>query len=418
MDQRLIANGVPLDEFLPKKELEELKTLPHRIYKASLDDVVASQIGADRAWKSGQPTYRWVEKYRTQFWVVLYQRVIPTEVKWIKDFGVDGPLQDYTNKLREVLDDDPMISLVMSFMTMKTLQKSDTPAWFSLSEDLMCSLLATQLKGVQTSDVKVPLPGFYIEIPEKMLYLRNEYTGDHEVRTIGVVEGYLDEEGLENPPEQRGYLGRRLLLVVNCEPNENSTSVYDDHVIYLSLPMTEESNIPVDEMIADENKVLQTLNLPDESEHGGHVLGVAYTYGEIMDLIRSFVINFLLYLASPKADIKHKNDNHIKRLRKKKKRSKTIKAQIKRLLSEPSWIVGSRVVVDSGVRQSLRNEGTKLTRKAAYNVLVRGHWRRQWRGKKSPESPKGTDWSWIWIAPTVRNFDALKMIKAHEYKVK
>lgn len=429
-DSLIMGNGIPIQHLLPKDGLERLRALPHRQYKASLADVVSAQSGAENAWRRKDPVFRWVEKYRTMFWMVLFQRTVLTELQWTNDFMVVEPLERYMSELQALTQsDDIMIPIVTSFVTMKTLERSDTPAWFSLSEDLVYSLLATQLTGVQSDDIKLPLPGFYLEIPPGIMYLENPTTGSHEVRTLAVAEGYLESEaelktrsiaegyGVDIPGAPNGFQGRRLLIYATCEPNENSKSVYDDHVFYLSLPLACDKGLSVDDMIKQEDAVLHTINLPKGDELGGHILGVPHTSEEMIRLVRSFVTNFLIYFASPKADVEHKHESHMRKLRK-KKRTQKVRAQLDRLQKEPYWVVGSKVVVNAGVRQALQKSGAKGTRKAAYNVLVRGHWRRQWRGKKTPESPKGADWHWVWIEPTVRNFDAAKQIKAHEYQVK
>ncbi len=175
----------------------------------------------------------------------------------------------------------------------------------------------------------------------------------------------------------------------------------------------------------DEGKTLEELLEYDRSitgfdwrddKVGGTVAGVKRTNLELRTLIRGFVVNLLLYLATPNADVLHASEGRLRALRK-KKRTRRVRQQIKAVQDRPDWVVGTRIKVKPGVREALQHVGTGKGRAAAYNVLVRGYWRRQWRGPKTEEKPKGQEWYWRWIEPTVRNQDAKGGVLGHEYEV-
>lgn len=370
-------------------------------------------------WTRGESVYRLMNALRTQAFLRVFDERVPDvdELSWIGDF-LDPRFVLYDNfKMLNVLsqgmDSSTMLNAALAFSVSRALAKSDTPAWFELREDLAYSLFGTQLTGVRPGDVKMPFPGFYISIPAGFLTLYNEHTGEHEVRAVAVSEGYTHEKDYH--PAYN--CGRRLLLVMHCEPNEHSVDPEDDHIFYFSVPLFDETK-SVEEMVASDEEVLIEAGLGGAGRKPlGTIMGAVYDNNSIRRLLRSFVINFLLYINAPAADIEHANEGRIRKLRKGKK-TRRVKAQIERLEKEPVWVVGSRVVVSPEVKAAVREIGVRGPRKAVANVLVRGHWRRQWKGRKTPESPKGTSWYFCWIEPTVRNYDPTKKVKAHEYACK
>jgi hypothetical protein len=133
-------------------------------------------------------------------------------------------------------------------------------------------------------------------------------------------------------------------------------------------------------------------------------------------VLGSFVVIFVLYGGIPYADGVQVHAERLKTLRK-GKRTHLVKEQIARLQNDPVWVVGSRLKIDPRIRDAVRDAGTAKGRTVALNVLVRGYWRRQWTGKKTPENPKGQSWYMVHIEPVIRNYDPAKKVRAHEYEM-
>ncbi len=396
---------------LPKKSIQDLQKM--------------AQVSWDM-WKRGQPVYRAVTALRTATTVAMLDHRVPTELQWISDFfNEDSWLFEpflHINVGSAGPGNHATLNAALCFSILKALQVGDTPSWFEIKDDLAHALLATKLRGVKAEDVKLPLPGFYIELPPGLMTLLNNLTGEHEVRAIAVSEGVTAPDAINERaltyfdfPENVAY-GRRLLIMVYCEPNENSANPEDDNLLYFSLPLHDE-NMTIEEMLEHDRQVAG----PDwrDEKVGGTFAGVPRTNLEIRNVLRSFVVNFLLYISSPEADVEHKHAGRIRQLRKGKGRKSTrVRQAVARLRAEPFWVVGSRVVVDPSVRESVRHAGTSRGTQKAVNVQVMGFWRKQWRGKKTPDKPKGQEWYWKWIEPFVRNRVEGAPVLGHEYKVK
>jgi len=380
-------------------------------------------------WKRGEPVFRLVTALRTMVTLAMFEGKVPTDLQWISDF-FDPEAWFYepflgVNQINAGEDNSASLNATLAFTAMQALQVSDTPAWFELRDGLAHSLLATRLTGVRPSDVKMPLPGFYIELPPDLMYLTNNLTGRHEVRALCVAEGCPTKAAsdivasfpIDDSPfresEDVGY-GRRLLIVVFCEPNENSITPEDDNILYFSLPLYDDERT-VGELIEYDHTV--TGDDWRDDKIGGAFAGVGRTNLQLRNLLRSFVVNFLLYLNAPESDICHKHADHVSKLRK-GKTTRRVREQIKRLRRKPFWVVGSRVVVDPSIREAVRHAGTKRGPQKAVNVLVMGYWRKQWSGPKSEECPKGTKCRPKEIKPYVRNKVEGSPVFAHEYKVK
>jgi hypothetical protein len=355
---------------------------------------------------------------------------VATDLRWLTDFMDDS--DELFEAFRDALqitfeavlsgviapDGTPssniFLQAALNFTAMKALEMSDRPCWYTMSEGLVYGLLGTQLREVYPDDVRMPFPGFFVEIPSGVMTIKNDSTGEHEVRALSVCEGTPTFKDIPETYKE----GRRLLVVAYCEPNERSTDAGDDNILYMNIPLYDDSR-SIETLIAEDREIAVPGGEWFDGEDGGKFVGQQKTFGEIRQLIRSFVINFLLYLRSPEADVQHANASRITSLRKEKKGAKKHRGQIERLQKEPSWIVGSKIVLNpelrSVVRESLsRRKGKSLT----FKVLVSGFWRRQWYGKKSPEHPKGTEQRLKFIEPFVRGGNLPGAVMGHEYEVK
>lgn len=369
-------------------------------------------------WRTGKPFHRIMNTVRLVAAVRAFRGKVPTELRWISDFyDPESPWHDPFMSIFYSLNfEDVSLNASLVFGLLRSIQLSDTPSWYSVGDELAHSLLGTQLRGVYPSDIKLPMPGFFVELPPGMLHLYNNATGDHEVRVLNVADGCVIPnprvKGMDGGDDDPVGYGRRLIIVALCDANDASRSPEDDNIVYFSLPLFDDERT-IEDLLAHD-RAITGADWRDELV-GGKVLGEDRTNIELRSLIRGFVVNLLLYLGTQSADVVHASEGHLRQLRK-KKRTRTVRATIKRIEERPDWVVGSRIKLKPGVRAAVRKAGTPQGRSAAYNVLVRGHWRRQWRGKKTEEKPKGQEWYWRWIKPTVRNRDGGSIL-GHEYEV-
>jgi hypothetical protein len=389
---------------------------------------------ANNRWRSGETVYREMSLLRVLTVAKFYGDRVATDVSWLSDFiEEDDELFPQFRDAVQVGFEAVLTGLIppdgtptsniylqaaLNFTGMKALEISDRPCWYSMSEGLVYSLLGTRLREVYPDDVRLPFPGLFVEIPPGILKINNNLTGSHEVRALSICEG--------NPmfPEGSGdgfrmfESGRRILVMVYCEPNEQSIDAGDDNILYLNIPVYNPEK-SIETLLQEDREIVGEALAIQEDRDGGEFVGQPKTFGEIRQLIRSFVINFLLYLRSPEADIRHANADRITRLRKEKKGSKKHRVQIERLQKEPSWLAGSKIVLRPDLREAVRESLSRRKGKSlTFKVLVSGFWRKQWYGKKTPENPKGTEQRPKWIEPYVRGGELPGTVLGHEYEVK
>jgi|WetSurMetagenome_2_1015567.scaffolds.fasta_scaffold11132_7 hypothetical protein len=409
-----------------------MKTHVWRDVPVTQEQIKILSHACDARWRSGETVYRQMTELRVLSVAKFFGNRIATNLSWMMDFlrSDDETHERFRDAVQICfqaiadgqvpLDGTPdatiFLQAALNFIAMKALEMSDRPCWYSMSEGLAYRLIGTQLREVYPEDVRMPFPGFFIEVPPGILTIRHDVTGQHEVRAISLCEGNPTFE--EYPEPSPHEPGRRLLLIVYCEPNENSTDAGDDNVLYMNVPLYDNTQ-PIENLIARDKEVGGEDLAEYDARDGGKFVDQPKTYGEIRDLLRNFVVNFLLYLRSPEADIQHANAGRVTSLRKEKKGSKKHRAQIERLQKEPSWLVGSKIVLNPEMREAVRESLTKRKgRPLTFKVLVSGFWRRQWYGKKSPEHPKGTEQRLKFIEPFVRGGDLPGAVMGHEYEVK
>jgi hypothetical protein len=372
-----------------------------------------------KMWKRGDPVFRIMSEVRTWSCIEMYEGKVFTDITWIGDFF--DPKSALYNRFRIhnewAVQGHPgtnsELQAALCFTIFKTLEKSDSPSWFRLSDGLTWKLITTELKGVYPEDIRLPLPGFYIELPKGILTLFNNLTGEHEVRAVAVCEGapHENERLLNvNVDVANGY-GRRLLIVAHCEPNENSTDPGDDNVMYLSLPLYDTGKKIGDLIERDYSTVKEHGGDWRDAKFGGYFAGQKKTNLELRRLLQQFVMNVLLYMNSAQADIRHVNQDQIRALKKEKKGRKKHKKLIQKLKANNTWLVGTNVVFDPRVKQAAQSS-TGTGSKLRFKSLVRGHWRAQAHGKGRKLRKL------IWIEPHIRGGDLPGKVLGHNYEVK
>lgn len=389
----------------------EVQPLTHKELAALMERAV-------RTWKRRQPVVRETIAMRSWGYLGALDGKIATDLMWISDFfDPESPLyepfeREFAANARLIPGTDENLHAALAFLTLKTLQKSDTPCWFQVSEGLAWNLATTDLKGVYPEDVRMPHEGFYIELPEGMLTLTNNITGEHTVRALGLAEGCpAHNPRVEVPTDVAHGYGRRLLLVAFCEPNEESLDPTDDNVMYLSLPLFDDSR-EVDAMLAQDAAAIEATGGDWRDEKmGGSFAGVRRSNKELRGIFQRLALNVLLYMNSEEAEVEHAHAQKIRRLKQEKKGAKKYKAQIAKLKAEPTFLVGTSVKLDPRVKRAAAEETGRKGRTVRVKSLVRGHWRNQAHG------PGRTLRRKMWIRPHVRGEKAVGRVLGHNYEM-
>lgn len=373
---------------------------------------------ADRQWRKGHDVGRLMATIRSWGCLGAFDGKVFTDLSWMSDFfDPESPLYEpfretcATTNLMPGTNEE--LNAALAFAVMQTLQDSDTPSFFRLSEGLTWKLLSTELKGVYPDDIRLPMQGFYVEVPKGVMYLLNNLTGWHPLQSLCIVEGnpVKNPRVSVNVDLEYGY-GRRLLILAHCAANENSSDPGDDNVMYFSLPLFD-SERSIEDMMKQDFQVVQERGGDWRDEKvGGTFMGHKKTNLELRNLLRQFVINVLLYMNSPNADIQHVHQDRIRALQRQKKGRKKNAKQIQKLKSEKVWLVGTKVQFDPRIRQLAEGGKKGGGQKLRYKSLVRGHWRRQAYG------PKWSLRKLRWIEPHVRGGDLPGQVLGHEYEVK
>jgi len=303
---------------------------------------------------------------------------------------------------------------ISAWVASKLLEIGDTPNWFCPTDALTHMLLATDLRGAVIGDLRLPYESFYVEVPSDVMYIYDPTTYWHEVSAITVTRGEITEETLNkarelgDPTADRAPLGPRLLIETFAEPNQNSTSPWDDAWGFRSYRVGDpaQSLDSVCEMSSDR----QELGGRPACKIGNKEL----SHAEFRSVLLRFVFNLCIYMSSAEASIRHVHEDEIKRLRGDKKWKslrKTVQDRIKRLQDDRVFAVGSDVVIDHELREVVRS-GELAGSKLSYRVLVRGHWRNQAHGLGRKERKQ------LWIKPHVRGTELPTPVVGHNYEVR
>lgn len=267
-----------------------------------------------------------------------------------------------------------------------------TPSVFELRDNLAEKLILTDTDQIRPDEVRLPLPGFYVQMPPSALELWNKQTGWHKVSFVGIAESVVQE----GP-----RMGRGLTTLFWCEPSEKSTSATDDNaqVSFISLPEGYEGSIEKYETAIRDDDAFSPSGLTRQAFCRWQGQDLSFTEGH--RLLRRFAINFCLYLSSPNPDVQPTGGKQtwhevIEKAEAAHGAGPHAKRQVTVGKNFSLWEVGRNV--------------RRLQKLTATDILVRGHWRSQAHGTGRLLRRR------MWIEPFVRRATG-EDVPGHEYAV-
>lgn len=382
---------------------EDLSDLASATKLKDLEDATDTLDLISKEWRAGRPIFRHAALFREHTASITKAKV----TDWFSELLDDPGLSKYAK-----LGGGDIHSVLMTWMTLRLREVSDTSNWFRISEALAYKLVATDLRGAMCGDLKLPLGAFYVEMPPSMFYLEDMRTGWHEVRALIIAKGEVTQRTIDiakkhgDPGAMHTDLGPRVLIECYAEPNADSRDPFDDSWLFMSYRLLGD-NVGIEKVVAAEMPKGEVL------KHRARVGERILDGTETREFLLNFVLNLCVYLGSEKAKVEHVHQSEISRLKGGKKWKhlrKNVQDRIHRLENDKVFVVGSDVVIDAELKEYVRTEGTgsfKLT----YRTLVRGHWRNQAHGPKRALRMRR------WIEPHVRGADMPTKTVGHNYEV-
>lgn len=271
---------------------------------------------------------------------------------------------------------------------------------FRFEEALTAKLLHTDLSKVDSSFLTSPYESIYLDVPHnEELYIPNNETGLHKVKGFYVLYGHdidvkgvrlpdgvgLDDDGVHPYLKYNGVPANKVVRILAVAgTNENSTNEMDDATFYMTFFLAPGDVLPQIKLACEKaNK-----EGPD--------------YQHYMLKIFSFVLNALLYITNPQADL----------VRTHAKFKKAPKGTSPDTLSHIDVVsVGNSVRITHDFRKSYR-EGTlgKLLISTPL-WMVRGHWRNQAHG------PERSLRRMQWIEPYSKGSGIVDEMSGRRYDV-
>jgi hypothetical protein len=371
--------------------------------RAELAEIISSITSPPGIEEVGWPSQLWSGTGAIgRAWLDQWVRRVSAEAPRGLDFDVLGP----------ELQERCRIDAVLSLASMKS--RAAGSCWFKVDDLLAHALLSTDAKGIRPDDVHMPLPAFWIEFPAGLISLEHRLTGWHELRSVCVAEGQYDAaaiEGLTEPFATAAAmrLGRRLLIVCDCEPNARSQNCFDNNYAYIGIPLFDNSmtvdelseSLDFSDMIADPKLAEQHHRFLDAQT--AKIAGVKVPRGAALKLVQRYVLNLLLFLTSDQAETRRVEP------KRKKRKGRRAHRHIEKTNS-PTILVNSKVKIHREVRDAFRS-GQHTGRKLTVRTIVRGHIRQQACG------PQWSERKPVWIAPHIRGKDLVGPVRGHDYEM-
>lgn len=245
---------------------------------------------------------------------------------------------------------------------------------YELTTGLAQKLYHTEVRGLSTDDLRLPYQSIYIVMPpptERMnLKLSNELTGAHDLGGVYVAETTHNNV-------------RVWKMLFWGPPNEKSKSEYDDALFHFTVKLPEGMDL------AD------ALDLNEkETANNAATSHSARFYQEFWRPLFKLVMNVVVYLTWPDADVRQVENSQYTKLHEKLKKHPKGSNKYERARQELREVPQQRrILLGASVRhlpaEGPSDPGSPLT----VRTLVTGHWQRFAYG------PGRTERRWGWREP-------------------
>jgi len=321
----------------------------------------------------------------------------------LRSMGYKGPNLAY----KTIYEGDPnILNEYRSVMNVlhHTYRFSKNRMIFRFEEALTAKLLHTDLTKVDSSFLTSPFESIYIDLPyNEELFIPNHLTGLHKVKGIYVSYGHdIDVKGvnlpLEGGPDRDGIhpalkfdgvpANKVIRILAVAGPNANSDNALDDATFYMTFFLAPGDVFPQVKAAAD--RYTQMDGGEDQKQY--------------MHKLFSFVLNALMYITNPSADL----------VRTHAKFKKAVKGKVPVIdgLSHIDVVtVGSSVHITHDFRQAYRNGTLKTFTISSPHWVVRGHWRNQAHG------PERSLRRMTWIEPYSKGKGVVEEVVGRDYHV-
>lgn len=328
---------------------------------------------------------------------------VPVRIVWPTDMIVAPELEPWSDAFeqgnlthlmlaggnQDVAFAGMMDEIIGTWMALKSVELSDTPCWYRPSEDLCYLLAATKLSGVYVEDVQLPYPAFWLELPKGLLKTETA-RGWHDVRCAGISTGV--------PPAVEPPAGRRLIVVLVQEPLHGDDGLDDVSYDSSTFPLAGEEPLEV---------VLQQEHDRYRPPDGGgnfraQIFGSETNMEGMRNVLFNLVLGFILYLRERNAQVLALPPKE-----KAKGKDRRGLAEMKRVLTGRTWLVGTKIRLSPIIRQAVREGGGSISHH--HKTVVPGHSQRYRIGPR-------TDWHYEFRRkdPYVRGGDG--PILGHSYE--
>jgi hypothetical protein len=248
---------------------------------------------------------------------------------------------------------------------------------YELSSGLADKLRHTEIRGLNTDDLRLPYPSIYIVFPSTLdLKLENQVSGTHEIGGVYVTETV-----------SVGVRSWKLLFW--GPPHPGATSRFDDalfHFTVLLPPATE---------LSDALSSTGSLTNP-VTEHSRKF------YDAFWRPLFQLVMNSIVYATWPNAELLPASNPKWVRLSEQLQKHpkggnkyERVRAELKTVLPQKRTILGPSVRELGRASDDSANTGTS----PSVRTLVTGHWKRQ------PYGPQSSLRKWTWLEPHWRGLE-------------
>jgi len=247
---------------------------------------------------------------------------------------------------------------------------------YRVSDGLALKLALTELRGLKTTDLRLPYDSIYIELPRELNFRVSN--GDYDMlpaEGVFVVED-RDDSGIDVSRPTPGRSWRLLVLSETFAPpdaRKDDPYVIDATQSFFTLPLLDGDTV--------DDAIERLRNRTMQPNQGKLPLGQK-TLDTWINVWR-WVMNVIVYATTPDADATHLRDNpeaeaiwrRIQKLPKVSAKRDRLQAQLKGMDPKPVVMLGKSVRLTPELRdmyESTKGEGRPLM----VRVLVTGHFRR------------------------------------------